>query len=395
MTKWDHHLRYCLTLIESYGGQPPLSQYLKEQFRLKPQMGSADRRSVRQLVYSFFRLGQAWREQSPEVRVMAGLFCTESSFIAELDFFRPDWNRHIGASLEEKIRLLSAWVRPLDPRSIFPWPESLSQGVDHRAFCLSFLRKPRLFIRIRPGRGGSIRESLQSAGISVEEPEPQALSLPPGLNLEAILKDSSSYEVQDLSSQRTGALLHWNLPSGQGPLRIWDACAGSGGKAIMLLDQEPSISLLVSDKRPSILRNLERRFIRAGLSLERGNLKVLDLESGPIPGWDARGFDGIILDAPCSGSGTWARTPEQLYFFDPGRLPLFSQRQRLMACHVLPFLRPGGTLKYLTCSVFRQENEDLVQALGSEGLIEEDIRLFPGYEQGADTLYGASLKKGP
>jgi 16S rRNA (cytosine967-C5)-methyltransferase len=105
-------------------------------------------------------------------------------------------------------------------------------------------------------------------------------------------------------------------------------------------------------------------------------------------------FSLIWADVPCSGSGTWSRTPEQLYFFDKGTLTRFKELQRSILQNALQRLRPGGYLLYSTCSVFATENEQQVVWLEDEmGLSCLEQQLFDGSAQHADTLYAALLQK--
>src|SRR5690606_27157702 len=114
-------------------------------------------------------------------------------------------------------------------------------------------------------------------------------------------------------------------------LSVWDCCAASGGKSILAKDILKNIQLTVSDIRKSILINLEKRFASAGIKAYTA--KVADLTDpsfshSPLApserfsraGTHHSAFDLIICDAPCSGSGTWARTPEQLYNWTEARL---------------------------------------------------------------------------
>src|ERR1044072_4325987 len=122
---------------------------------------------------------------------------------------------------------------------------------------------------------------------------------------------------------------------------------------------------------------------------------MLDLTNPVSPGTFARDeYDGIILDAPCSGSGTWGRTPENLYFFDRVKINRFHALQKSIATNVIPLLKPGGALIYITCSVFKQENEAVVQQLCKSGsLQQEEGGIIPGYTHGADTMFAVRLIK--
>ena len=194
--------------------------------------------------------------------------------------------------------------------------------------------------------------------------------------------------MQDRSSQRSLDGLH--VPVGQS---WWDCCAASGGKSLLLLDEYPVSELLVSDSRLSILRNLDARFEQAKVSLPYRK-KILDLSQPIAHLMQNDAFDGIILDAPCTGSGTWGRTPEMLTQFNPSILTSFNTLQRDIARHVVPYLKSGGTLVYITCSVFLEENEAVADFIEKElGLIPLQQQVIAGYAQRADTMFVAQFKK--
>ena len=102
-------------------------------------------------------------------------------------------------------------------------------------------------------------------------------------------------------------------------------------------------------------------------------------------------FDGIIIDAPCSGSGTWGRTPEMLTDFDQDKLEHYSALQKEIVTNVIQHLKPGKPLIYITCSVYEQENEEIVRYLEDKGMKLEKMEYFKGYDQRGDTLFAARL----
>src|SRR5690606_6249491 len=113
--------------------------------------------------------------------------------------------------------------------------------------------------------------------------------------------------------------------------------------------------------RRSILRNLDERFDAAGVKSYRQ--KVIDLSNDTATVLGDEQFDGIILDAPCTGSGTWGRTPEMLSAFDSQAIGRFAALQRKLAAQAVKHLKPGKPLIYITCSVFAEENEGVVSYL--------------------------------
>ena len=162
----------------------------------------------------------------------------------------------------------------------------------------------------------------------------------------------------------------------------------------MLVEKQPKVKLTVSDNRESILNNLQKRFKAAGLPIpmrylaDATNAADLNIKLGTLR------FDHIVCDVPCSGSGTWARTPEQLYFFDTAKLSSFATRQSLIVTNAIRYLKPGGTIIYITCSVFKVENEAVVQrAIQDEQMALVNELLIDGTDQLADSMYVATLRK--
>jgi 16S rRNA (cytosine967-C5)-methyltransferase len=170
----------------------------------------------------------------------------------------------------------------------------------------------------------------------------------------------------------------------------WDCCAASGGKSLLLHDLQPKIELLVSDLRENILHNLDERFRKAGIM--KYQKKILDLLQNNELDLHHYEFDGIILDAPCSGSGTWGRTPELLCHFEEHRIEFFSKLQKSIAANVVPYLKTGKPLIYITCSVFKSENEEVVDhLLKTQPLKLERMEVIEGYRHKADTMFAARL----
>ena len=104
-------------------------------------------------------------------------------------------------------------------------------------------------------------------------------------------------------------------------------------------------------------------------------------------------FDTILADVPCTGSGTWFRTPENFTHFDYKKLGSYADRQKQLVRNGLPFLKKGGKFYYITCSVFAAENEEV------RAWIEENTSLqfvnemaFDGIAQKADGMYMAEFK---
>jgi 16S rRNA (cytosine967-C5)-methyltransferase len=370
---FDNQLRHALHIIETYQGDMPLHSWLKDFFRLNKQMGSRDRKLLSSLAYSFYRLGHAARELPVKDRLLLGLYLCNgpSDFLA---YFRPDWPQNI--PLAARIGLLQ-----FTPTDIFPWKDELSPTLDHEKFCLSFLTQPDLFIRIRPGHEEIVRRKLDGIGEFIA---PSTCRLPNGFKVEEYFTPDREVVIQDYSSQQLAQFLK--------PAEFfWDACAASGGKSILMHDLYPNSDITVSDIRESILKNLKSRFKTAGIEKYRAFIADLTRQAPPA---SAANADLILADVPCTGSGTWGRTPEELYFFEPKKIARYSSVQQSILKNIAPHLAPDAALVYCTCSVFKKENEAITDLLqNSFGLRLQSRENLIGYDKHADTLFAARFTR--
>lgn len=347
-------------------------------------MGGRDRRWISQLVYHYFRLGHWGKSLPVSERILAGALLCETAPNDFLGAVRSAWNPQTTLPLADKAALLS---EALTPEAIFPFSGDLSESIDANGYAYTMLKQPRLFIRVRNNRLEKVLQLLDKAAVAYEVfANNTTIALPNGTKIEVIVPEKSWYEVQDASSQQTGELF---LPIKQ--QRWWDCCAASGGKSILLKDQQPGVQLLVSDVRRSILENLQQRFTAAGVKNYEARVADLTAENFPAS-MGSQQFDGIILDAPCSGSGTWGRTPESISFFKREEIQKYQQLQKRIAHNVIPFVRKGGALIYITCSVFKQENEEVVKYIEEiSALRRQGGGVIAGYDKGADTMYAVRL----
>lgn len=381
----EAYLRNFLRVLEAYAADKPLAKFLPDYFRKNKAMGSGDRRMTLRLLYSYFRLGKACSSLPVQERLFLAEFLCSQNSNDFLTHFKPELAEKIEWSLADKIALLEkeyAFVLA----EVFPWGMHLSEGINQQAFLQSLFIQPELFIRLHPGKEALVKAKLATAGIPYQAFSEQSMAFINGTKLDQIL-ETSWYEVQDTSSQQTAAYFQpakWEY--------WWDACAASGGKSILLHQLEPTVKLLVSDIRESVLNNLEERFNVN--QIKNYQKKVIDLTQNPDPILHHYEFDGIILDAPCTGSGTWGRTPEMISQFSEGKIAGFQSLQQSIAKKVVKYLKPGKPLIYITCSVFKEENEEMVQYLTKElGLQLEKMEILKGYSRKADSMFVARLIK--
>jgi 16S rRNA (cytosine967-C5)-methyltransferase len=371
-------------ILEEYNGAAPFAGWLKNYFRENKKFGSKDRKIVAHLCFSYFRLGNGFSEMEIDERFLTGQFLCSTGPSIILQELKPEWNEMAGQPLREKLVLLHA---EKEMPQIFSFTDYMSDEIDKAGFAASFLVQPDLFLRIRPGRRETVVQKLAGAQINFIPETDETLRLANNSKIEEALEIDDEVVVQDLNSQQVLSLLPLQAINAKKQTAAWDCCAASGGKSIQAFDLIKKIHLTVSDIRETILHNLENRFKRARIKNYRAFITDLSKDAIKLP--DAK-FDLVICDAPCSGSGTWARTPEQLRFFKKEKISYYSGLQKAIALNVCRALHPGGYFLYITCSVFAKENEETVAFIKENSSLQlEAMQYFKGYDKKADTLFAA------
>lgn len=215
------------------------------------------------------------------------------------------------------------------------------------------------------------------------------------------------FEIQDEGSQILSLLV------GAAPgWRVVDACAGAGGKTLALAaSMENRGRILAFDTDGRRLSQLGPRARRAGIHNWEAHL-VPDQGEAEIEGRLRGRADAVLVDAPCSGLGVLRRNPDALHRLDEGALERFPALQKRLLDRYSALVRPGGRLIYGTCSIAREENEEVVEAfLADHPEFELEppaetlgpkladalgaarfLRLFP-HRQGTDGFFGALLRR--
>ena len=390
--RYKSYLNTASSIIGSYNGAEPLSSFLKKFFAANKKYGSTDRRQITSLCYHYYRSGKALSNISIEEKICIATFLCEHSPNEFLQFHKPEWNKKITAPLEEKLLIINDQLLLND---IFPWPAELSDGIDLQQFSLSFLLQPALFVRIRPGKKDIVLHQLQEAGIAFKITDDNCIAIANSTKLDGIIEPDKTAVVQDLNSQKVLDYLvngEWSMVNKQRSVSCWDCCAASGGKSILAYDiLQGRVELAVSDIRESILSNLKKRFSRAGVTNYKSFVADLNAANCQLPTVNCQ---LIICDAPCTGSGTWSRTPEQLAYFKPQLINEFAAKQVQIVSNVIPGLEKGGLFFYITCSVFKKENEAIVEYIKKEFHLQLlQVELLKGYNKQADTMFTAVFKK--
>ncbi|WP_152032735.1 RsmB/NOP family class I SAM-dependent RNA methyltransferase [Ereboglobus luteus] len=166
-------------------------------------------------------------------------------------------------------------------------------------------------------------------------------------------------EIQDLGSQLIlpTALSSFSPSDLQSFSLFLDACAGAGGKTLQLARLlGPAAQIDATDPRPDALAELKTRAARANIK----NIRILPQPA--LASGKPRSYDAVVVDAPCSGTGTWRRSPHLKYTTTEETIRAAAARQLEILARHAPLVRAAGILIYATCSLSRRENEDVVTA---------------------------------
>ena len=321
----------------------PADRIIAEYFRARRYAGSKDRRAVRDLVY------QAIRVCGPVPGTgRAAMLAVAAQDEAVAACF--DGSSHGPAPRREGEEPAMSGLAP-------KWLAAAlrASGLGGPEIAALIDRAP-LDIRVNALKADRATITLPEAGEPLAAA--QALRYPSGTQVEQWEAYTQGLiEVQDLGSQ----LIIEALPVKPGDTVI-DLCAGGGGKTLALaarLGNAASIIAADTDKRR--LGNLAPRAARAGAAIDHTLLLDPGNEMRALNHW-VRKADHVLVDAPCSGSGTWRRSPEARWRLDPAELARLNKLQD----HVLDLgahlVRPGGTLAFVTCSLLDAEGTHRVAA---------------------------------
>lgn len=333
-------------------------------FKTRRYAGSKDRRAVRDLVYRAIR-----RAGEPPVSGRAALLGLAAGEPELLDLF--DGSSHGPVPLMTDEPVAEAAVAPtwllarLDPLV----------AADEQAALLD--RAP-LDLRTNLLKG-----SHEAALAALPEAEPTPLSplglrLPEGINVEATEAwRGGLVEVQDEGSQLI--CLACGARPGQ---RVVDLCAGAGGKTLALAaDMENQGMIVAADSDRTRLSRMAPRLERAGVTIVETRLLDPGRETEALTGIEA---DLVLVDAPCSGSGTWRRNPETRWRITPERLARLVALQARLLDIAADLVAPGGRLVYAVCSLLAEEGRDQAAALNARSsLVPDEIAIPAG--RAADT----------
>jgi 16S rRNA (cytosine967-C5)-methyltransferase len=387
----------------------PTDRFLKAWFRSRRFAGSSDRRAIADRIFAVQRhraaLAHRMGDDRPRALMIAALL--ESGEDIEALFsggYGP-------APLSDAERAAIAATPPSAPdwvRGEYPaWLESELS----RAFGGRLLEEMQAFIGRAPTdlRINTLKASREEVLQALRAQNVAAATTPyaaHGIRItgeagnlsETPLFKSGAFEIQDEAAQ-----IATQLCEARPGMRVLDLAAGAGGKSLALAAaMENKGEIIACDVRGAALVELEKRAARAGVTI----IKTLHLDytqpSGP--------FDLVLVDAPCSGTGTWRRQPELRWRLTPARLTELTALQDRLLDRAAGLTGQGGRLVYATCSILPIENQNRVAAALARhsGLTPLDLRQSwpvnqpPGLSQdfraspaltGTDGFYCAGLRR--
>lgn len=346
---------------------PPADAIVTRYFKQRRYAGSGDRRAVRELAFRAIRRS-AERPESGRAAIL-GLLQDDPQLL-EL-FGQPRGPEPLAEGEKAaEASVIPEWIVPELSPLVAPdeWP--------------ALLERAPLDLRVNAAR--ATRDELLP---DFPQAEPTPLS-PWGIRLATDLRidDHPTYqsgliEVQDEGSQ----LIALACEPSDGE-RIVDLCAGAGGKSLALAAAAPGAQILATDSNRARLSKLPPRTERAGARIETrllsppGELDQLAERKGAA--------DLVLIDAPCSGSGTWRRNPEGRWRLTPDRLErLVAVQQRLLDIGA-ELVRPGGRLVYAVCSLLSREGAGQIERflIGRSSWIMQETPIAAGRFDGAGRL---------
>lgn len=346
----------------------PADETLQKLFRRHREFGSRDRRLFSSVVFSWLRWKgwlDAFEHDNPwPARVVLAhaldavdqLDPAAAYLAASCGMDATELVPAGPLSLAEKADTLADWLDGTDapdPWNLLPdWiPDLLVPALrepEHDSRMLSaFQARPPTWLRLRGAAPEIVLAALQAEGLPVEAHPtfPGAASLPGSTRLPSG-KLANRFYVQDLASQVVGRICapepgqHW-----------WDACAGSGGKSFLLADlMQGRGQVDATDVRPGAIDAFRERL--KSMNVQRLRAQVRDAGLPPakrVP------YDGALVDAPCTGMGTWARNPDARWRIRPEMVERKAAQQLRLLEGAANELKPDGVLVYAVCTLTAAE----------------------------------------
>jgi 16S rRNA (cytosine967-C5)-methyltransferase len=383
-------------------GARPADAVANDFFRARRFIGSGDRRDISERVWRLLRCRRrlGWwlgDHATPRLLVAASLLLEGARYAAVAEAFSGGRFAPAPLSRSEQAMLRRleghALEHPSMPSAVrLECPDWLFPRIDPAELRASLEPAPLdLRVNLLKATREEARAALAAEGF---EAAPTPLS-PWGLRIEGRRQVTTGsafraglVEIQDEGSQLVAALV-----DARPGMRVADLCAGAGGKTLALaMTMQNRGQLVACDISAARLDGAVRRIRRAGVhNVERHLLE-------PGDKWikrRARSFDRVLVDAPCTGTGTWRRNPDARLRLAEADLAELLPKQAVLLDQAASMVRTGGRLVYATCSLLAEENEDQVTAFLSRhsGFAQGDVLVLTPARNGTDGFFAAVLER--
>ncbi len=367
-----HHLFQILSRFEMQ--KKPLDAFLSQYFRANKSVGAKDRKFIAETVYDLIR----WRGSLDHLAKKP--LSWETRFAAYQTFSSTSFMEDLSAPLH---------VRVSFPKILFEHIRISYGEEEAKKIALTSNTPAPTTIRINPLK--TTREELfekwkKSFDVSLCPTSPLGIRFHKKINFFILPEFKQGlFEIQDEGSQLVAALVDAR-PGDQ----VLDFCAGAGGKSLAFAHKmQKQGQIYLHDIRPWILQTAKKRMKRASIQ----NAQLLFSEK-LLPSLHGT-MDWLLLDVPCSGTGTLRRNPDMKWKFTNEFLSSLIEEQRAIFAKALPFLKKGGRIVYATCSILPEENQNQVeyfsQTFGLE--VEKPSLAWLPHKGGMDGFFGAILKQ--
>ncbi len=369
----DHHL---LLILESYNPEKSAADNcLRDYFRDNRALGSKDRKFISEKIYQLIRF-----------RDLIDALTGDSSWEARLNCINNDSDE-----LAKKIKKLPIHTQLSMPETFFNRLVA-HYGIE-KATEICTLSNEQAPTTIRVNTIKTSREHLMrlwEAHIAVEATK----TAPHGIQIgtRSPLLHCDEYKLGYFEMQDEGSQLLAELVDIKEGMHLLDFCAGSGGKTLAIAPQmRGKGQIYLHDIRKSALENAKKRLARAGV--QNAQLIFPD-EKSKLSRLKGK-MDRVLLDVPCSGSGTFRRNPDMKWRFSDEKLAELIAIQREIFKSTLAYLKPGGSIIYTTCSLLAEENQEQIEFFIKTYGLERaapDFQTTPT-QSGPDGFFGSVLRE--
>ena len=368
-------------LTEVFKDRQPADKIINDYMRGRKYIGAKDRRFVVDWVWQVIRNRMKLTFDAGSADARKILLYAARDRLAEV--FDGAAYGMAPLSGEEKQWLAKENEEPYPDYVEAECPEWLFAKIKDLAFCKALNQQATIDVRAHGISSRELKYKLAAEGIEAVEGgyAPQCLKIGGRLVLNNCMAwQDGLMEVQDEACQV--AVLLADVRSEH---KIIDYCCGAGGKALALSD-------ILHNKGHILAYDIDAKRLEA-IKPRLARLKVKNIELTDIIADSDKDFDRFILDAPCSGSGTWRRAPDAKFRLTKQRLESLKKTQAELLDIAAVKTKTGGRIVYMTCSVLREENEGIIEAFCQRNAVFVPLNIKELWEQKIATSYPAADEK--